>query len=48
MAVSGIDIEKVLEGAKDAGTALASQNISENPSYQYERLETFYMKMEVH
>ena len=35
MAVSGIDIEKVLEGAKDAGTALASQNISENPSYQY-------------
>lgn len=38
MAVAGVDIDKVMQGARDAHTAFASENIQENICYQYAAL----------
>ncbi|RWZ54865.1 glucose-6-phosphate isomerase [Halobacillus fulvus] len=35
IAVSGIDIDQMMEGAKKARQELSSDNLSENPAYQY-------------
>lgn len=45
MAVAGIDIDRVMQGAKDAHKAYNNPNLDENPCYQYAVLRNiFYNK----
>lgn len=43
IAVSGIDILQLLEGAKDAMTAYASEDIKTNPAYEYAAVRNYLL-----